>query len=127
MRNKEASSQVAWALITEGVTDARLCTHRIQHQISRAQKLIEMSSYKDHIYQLAGDIVVSLPQRLQNLEVALDRTSLALSRMGQDYLEARLPLSDKQLVEDAVTPAFGGGKTRQSIDRIANSYLSHKS
>jgi len=120
--SKQASSQAAWALLTQGVTSARLEAHRLRHLLSRAQKLVEGSKHKDHLYQVAGDIILSVPDRLQRLETMLDRTSLALSGMGEEFLSARLPISEKQLVEDATTPAFGGGQHRHSIEWVVQAH-----
>ena len=124
---KTASSQAAWALLTEGVTRARLEAHRMQHLLTRVTALIEDSDQKEHIYQVAGDILEAMPKRMDGLEIALDRTSLALSKMGQEFLESRLPLSEKTLVEEAVESAFGVNKTKHSMaSRVAAKYLSGK-
>lgn len=120
MPQKSASSQAAWALLTEGVASARVEAHRIKHLINRATTLVEKSPAKEHIKQVAGDILLAAPQRLEQLERHLDRTALALSKMGADFLEARLPLSDKSEVDEAVQPAFGGGKMRTSVDRLVS-------
>ncbi len=123
---KTASSQAAWALIMEGVTQARLESHRLRHLVNRTLSLVESSKQKEHLYQVAGDVIVGCPSRLDGLDLALDRTALALAKMGETYLEARLPFSEKQLVEDAVDAAFGGGMTRESVvDRLARRWL-HK-
>lgn len=124
MLNKSASSQATWALLTEGVTRARLESHRIRHMLNRVLKLVEDSEEKDHIYQIAGDVIVGVPERMDQLDVALDRTGLALSRMGIDFLDSRLSLSDKRLVEDAVSSAFGKPQHRESAEeRVASKYL----
>lgn len=126
-QQKSASSQAAWALLTEGVTRARLEVHRLQHLIARMQTLVDESKEKEHIYQVAGDIIEAVPQRMDAIEIALDRTSLALSKMGQDFLESRLPLSEKTLVEEAVESAFGTDQTKHSMaSRVAARYLSAK-
>ena len=91
--DRQASSEAAWALITEGVTSARLEAHRLNHLMTRGLKIVEGSKAKDHLYQVAGDILLAAPKRLQALEIDLDRTALALSKMGDSYLSARLPLS----------------------------------
>ena len=123
MPQKTASSQAAWALLTEGVVSARIEAHRLKHLINRAVALVDNSPAKEHIKQVAGDILLAAPQRLDGLERHLDRTALALSKMGEDFLEARLPLSDKTRVDEAVQPAFGGGKMRTSVDSLARRWL----
>lgn len=127
--DKRASSQAAWALLTEGVTRARLDAHRIRQAVGRAVALVEASDQKEHLYQVAGDVIAAIPLRLDSLEVALDRTSLALAKMGDEFLGARLPLADKTLVDEAIASAFGGsGVVRHSkvspiAQRVAQRYL----
>lgn len=119
MSHKSASSQAAWALLTEGVASARVEAHRLKHLINRGLKLVGESDHKEHLHQIAGDLIVALPRRLERLEIDLDRTSLALAKMGEGFLESRLPLSDKTEVDEAVEPAFGGGQMRYAVDRVA--------
>jgi len=121
--NKKASSEAAWALIMGGVASARLEAHRLKHLVSRCEKLVEHSTHREHLYQVAGDIIVDMPGRLRKLEVALDRTALALSGMGEEFLSARLPLSEKQLVEEATQPGFGGHRHRHSVKTVAREWL----
>ena len=128
MPHKYASSQAAWALLTSGVSSARVEAHRLQHLVNRALKLIEQSEHKEHFYQEAGDLIQAVPQRLEQLERDLDRTSLALSKMGEQFLESRLPLHDKVEVDEAVQSTFGGGTLKHTaVDRVAVRYLISKS
>ena len=126
MPDKNASSQAAWALLTEGVVSARVEAHRLKLLLNRAQKLVDQSEHTEHLHQVAGDIIFGIPRRLERLELDLDRTSLALAKMGETFLEARLPLHDKNQVEEAVMPAFGGGSHRYAsgaVDRLMVRYL----
>lgn len=124
MPQKEASSQAAWALITEGVAAARVEAHRLKHLINRGLKLVEQSDHSEHLHQVAGDLIKGAPRRLERLELDLDRTALALSKMGEKFLEARLPLHDKTMVDEAVLPAFGGGGVRYSaVDRLTTRWI----
>jgi hypothetical protein len=122
---RNASSQAAWALLTEGVSKSRVETHRLEHLIGRSLRLVERSPEREYLYQVAGDIIMGLPARLNALKTTLDRTSLALSKMGVDFLESRLPLSEKVLVDEAVQSAFGKANPRHSalISRVADRYL----
>jgi len=119
--DKRGSSEAAWALITEGVTAARLEAHRLRHMVTRGLKLVEKSPEKEHFHQVAGDLIMGVPQRLLALERALDRTGLALSKMGEDYLSSRLPFDDKVLVEEAVEPA--GGFRKSQVEQLAKRWL----
>lgn len=120
--DKKASSAAAWALLTEGVTSARLEAHRFRHLVTRAINLVESSEQKEHLFQVAGDLITAIPARLQNLETDLDRTALALSKMGDEFLSARLPLSDKTYIEESIEPA-GDFRQRQSAQRVAARWM----
>lgn len=123
---KSASSQVAWSLLTEGVTSARIEVHRLQHILGRLLRMVEESEYRDRLYQYAGDAISDVPRRVQKLEIVLDRTALALANMGESFLSSRLPFSEKMLVEEAVKPAFGGSLKRESIQRVARVWMEKK-
>ena len=125
-QQKEASSEAAWALLMEGVTKSRLETHRLRILANRIKTLVSESSHREHIYQVAGDIIMEMPKRMTALEMVLDRTALALSGMGEDFLSARLPLSEKQLVEEATQPAFGGGVPKSSVASLSRAYMLRK-
>ena len=127
MKDRSASSQAAWALLTEGVAEARVHTHRIRHLTDRAQALVEESPQREHVYQVAGDIIVGLPKRLDELERVLDCTSYALSKMGEDFLRGRIPIEDRTKVEEAVKSSLGfsPGLSRSSEPdpkRVASRY-----
>lgn len=123
MAQKEAgSSQAAWALLTEGVTSARLEAHRLRHLVTRTLKLVENSPAKEHLYEVAGDIIQAVPTRLEALETDLDRTAYALSVIGEDHLRDRLPLADRKIVDESVEkakPLFGPMLNR-SAQRVAD-------
>lgn len=124
MKRKTASSQAAWALLMEGIAAARLEAHRLHHLTGRATALVGASTHKEHIHQVAGDIIQGIPRRLERLETILDRTSYAMTLMGKDFLASRLSISDKTLVEQSVESAFGGGMRRDSMAaRVAARYL----
>jgi len=117
VQNREAtSSQAAWALLTEGVAASRLDAHRLQHLTARVLAMVEKSPAKEHLYQVAGDIIQAVPARLEALERNLDRTSYALAVLGEDHLRDRLPLADRKMVDDATEKAspFGPSSPRQS-------------
>jgi hypothetical protein len=111
--------------LTEGVTAARVESHRIRHLVERALKVVDRSKYKDHIYQVAGDVITTMPRRVEVLEEVLDRLSYALAVFGKDHLRDRLPISDRALVDDAAHKAkpFTAPSLTRSTSRVALRYL----
>lgn len=123
--SKTASSQVSWALLTEGVTRARVDVHRLRLLLNRALTMVELSDAKDHLWQVAGDIIQGVPDRIQDVETALDRTSYALALMGEDFLRGRLPLDDRYLVDEGArsNPTSGPMEKDSMSTRVAGRYL----
>lgn len=112
-----------------GVNSARIETHRLHHLVNRAMKLVEVSPEREHLYSVAGDMIVAVPKRLALLERDLDKTALALSMLGEDFLKNRLSLSDRVEVEDALEGAghpFGRPRSKGAssmAERVAQRYL----
>lgn len=127
MSEHTANSQAGWALVTEGVTESRVIVHRLRHLLNRLVTLSEDPRYTELLNRLLGDIVKAGPERLNELEVALDRTSYALTLMGEEHLKGRLPLHDLTTVEEAVEGGkpFGGGQERSALDpdKLARWYV----
>lgn len=124
-RDKHAGqTQVAWALLTEGVAQARLDAHRLRHLLTRALNLVEHSPAKEHFYEVAGDMIMLAPRRMDALETSLDRTSYALSVLGTDHLRERLPIEDRAIVDDATHKArpFAAPKVNDAARRVAARY-----
>jgi hypothetical protein len=115
---RKASSQVSWSLLTEGVTQARLEAHRLRLMLDRAMTLVETSPAKDHLWQVAGDLIQGFPERLSDLERALDRTSYALVVMGEEFLRGRIPADDRYVVDDA-TKTHPYAAPRQKGEELA--------
>ena len=121
---KRSSSQSSWALLTGSVADARVESHRIRHLVNRGQKIVENSVAKDHLYEVAGDLIMGIPERLSHLERLLDRTSYALSLMGEDFFRGRLSLDDKEMVDQAVK--FSQSAFPSTVQRVASRFLQRK-
>ena len=129
MSKKTASSQASYAVLSEGVHSARIEAHRIRHMINRALKIIEKSDHKEHLYQLAGDLIMGFPTRLDMLDQKLDKASYALALLGKDFLQSRLPLMERDEVDEAVRfgqPPFGGSGGKKGSDmaqRVTRRFL----
>ena len=125
--SRKAGSQAGWALITGGVNAARVEAHRIHQLLNKIHALVESSSQKEHLYQVAGDIIMSLPKSVERLEQQLDETSYALSVMGKDHLKERLPLSRRNVVDETVEGARAFGVPMQhAARRVAERYIAQR-
>lgn len=123
-REKTSSSQVAWSLLTEGVTEARVNLHRIRLMCDRAMGMIDESEARDHLYQVAGDMIQALPSALDEAEGSLDRTSYALAVMGEDFLKGRISISDRERVDNSLrTAPFSSRDKSSAPQRVAQRYL----
>lgn len=120
-----SQTQVAWALLSEASAAARLEVHRLSHLATRGMKVIEESEERDSIYQVAGDILMAIPPRMEALERHLDRLAYALSVAGTDHLRDRLPLSDRAQVDEATHQSrpFTPAEVSRSTARVATRFL----
>jgi hypothetical protein len=111
-----------------GITDARVDVHVLHQLVNKVVRLVETSEEREHLYQVAGDLIMSIPGRITQLESRLDETSYALVLMGEDHLKDRLPLRRRTLVEEAVdgAPAFGAAMPRSSAERVLFRHLARR-
>lgn len=125
MSKQASETQVAWALLSEATTAARLEVHRLRHLVARGMQIVDASDERDHIYQVAGDLLMTVPQRMDTLERHLDRLSYALSVLGADHLRDRLPMSDRALVDEATHKArpFTPAEIPRSAARVSHRFL----
>jgi len=126
--SRSAGSQAGWALITGGVASARVEAHRLHQLLTKVLKLVENSKAKEHLYQVAGDIIVDFPKRLELLEQQLDEVNYALSMMGKEHLKERLPISRRNKVEETVegARAFGAPMIRQTSQRVLRRHMARQ-
>jgi len=92
----------------------------------RVQAMVDDSEARDHLYQVAGDILQGFPARLSAAERALDRTSYAMTVMGEDFLRGRISLDDREMVDESLkTAPFAGSRGKESApERVAHRFLS---
>lgn len=120
-RSVSATSNNVWAVVTEGVTSARIEAHRIHQHLSDVMAMIQNAPEKERIYQMAGDSILAVPKHMEQLERHLDKTGYALSVLGKDVIRDTLPVSDRKEVEeamDSVTPMV-----QRMARRVASRYL----
>ena len=118
-----ASSPVSWALLTGGVTEARVAAHRLRLLLDRASRVLEDSPDREAIYAAAGDLLTAIPEKMADAERALDRTAYALARMGGDFLRGRLSIDDRNLVEEGTSSSpLPPKESSPSASRVARRY-----
>lgn len=123
---KEASSHVSWSLLMEGVATARVDLHRLRLLLDRAQTLVDTSADKEQLWRVAGDLILGIPTKVHEIEVALDRTSYAMALMGEDFLRGRIPLDDRSRVEEGIKPHPMTQKESVLAAKVAGRYLDNK-
>ena len=140
MSRKTASTgtPLAWSLLTEGATNASLEAHRLRQMVNRMLVLVEASEKRDHLYEVAGDIIVDFPRHLQHLERHLDRLNYALASVGKKQYRDRIPLTDRYkvdyamqdaafpLVSDEAQSPFPPPKPETAAQRVARRYAQQR-
>lgn len=126
--SRTAGSQAGWALIAGGVNAARVEAHQLHQYVSKILDLIQNSPEREHLYQVAGDIIVDFPRRVEKIEEQLDELGYALSVMGKDHLKDRLSLSRRNRVDQTVegAPTFKGPMFRQTAKTVAKRHLARR-
>lgn len=126
-QRRQANSQAGWALVTGGVATARVEVHRLHQILNKVKTIVDRSPAKERIYQVAGDLIEASVRRLETTERALDVTTYALSKMGEDHLKDRLPISQRALVDETVeaAKAFSPALVRESAlaHRVFMAYM----
>jgi hypothetical protein len=107
MRHKKADTgfPMAWSLLTEAATSARLEANTVRQMVSRLCAVAEASPDKEEVYAGMGDILVNLPQTITTLETTLDALSYTLASLGRKQLRDRLPIDAKFKVDRALADA----------------------
>jgi hypothetical protein len=83
--------------VQEELSDARLRCDELKNHIMKAIEFVNASGKRDHIYSVAGDIVLAIPETLMKMEKALEAAALAMNKI--DYEELRLGLRPEKVDE----------------------------
>lgn len=125
MAEKQANtSEAGWALVMEGITSARVDSHRLRKLLGQIKAFVDHSPDKELWHQMSGDILLALPGSLDRLDRSLDRTLYALAKIGEEHLRDRLSVADRAQVEDGVSNPrpFSRGQLK-GAERLARLFL----
>lgn len=73
--------------VQEELSDARLRAEELKVAIQKALDIIEESSAKDHLYEVAGHLITDIPIKLLKLTKALDATAYAINGLDSQELK----------------------------------------
>lgn len=83
--------------LQEEIGNARMRCDQLLRYVDKATKLIERSSHKDHLFEVAGDVIQGLPVTSLKLHNALQSVALAANRI--DYEEIKQDLRPEKVEE----------------------------
>lgn len=92
----------ATSYLQEEISNARQYCDEMKRYVSRAIELVNASTYKDHLYAIAGDIVYGMPDLIVNLEKALNSTAMAVNTIDNDELHQILDPNEIKQLENAL-------------------------
>jgi len=87
-RPKEASGIVVYLM--EELGDARLRCAQLKKHVKDATDLVEKSEHRDHLFEIAGNLIYGIPDVLLKLDKALDATALAAARLDYEEIKNNL-------------------------------------
>lgn len=102
-RSKEASGIIVFLL--EELGDARLRCAQLKKYIKDATDLVEKSEHRDHLFEVAGNLIYGIPETLLKLDKALDATALAAARLDYEEIKNGLRPSKSDELETALEDA----------------------
>jgi hypothetical protein len=107
MHRKRADTgfPMAWSLLTEAATSARLEAHTARQMVDRLCAIADASPDKEEVYAGMGDLLLNLPSVVTALETTLDTLAYTLASLGGRQLRDRLPLDAKFKVDRALADA----------------------
>ncbi len=117
---EKSASDATWALLAEGVADARLCVHGVGQMLTKFSKVCQNQQHKELLAKLFGDLIQALPESIQKAERALDRTGYALSKIGEDHIKERLSLEDRAKVEQGLQSMPHARRKALLVERYLN-------
>lgn len=83
--------------LQEELSDARLRLDELKGYIIRALDLVNGSNQRDHLYAVAGDLIIAIPECILKAERALEATAMAVNKI--DYEELRQTLRPEKVDE----------------------------
>lgn len=87
----------ATSFVQEELAKARNLADRLKRDVVKAIGLIHASSQRDHLYAVAGDIILGAPSTIQELERSLNAAAMAVDKL--DYEEIRQVLRPEKVDE----------------------------
>lgn len=92
---QKTASGGAILYVQEELSDARLRCSELKRMVANVLDIVNKSDQKDHLYAVAGDIIISIPDVLLRLEKALEASALAVNKL--DYEELRQSLRPEKV------------------------------
>jgi hypothetical protein len=92
----------ATSYLQEEVSNARQYCDEIKQYTARAIELVNASTYKDHLYAIAGDVVYGMPDLVEKLEKSLNTAAMVLNTIDNDELQQILPQDEIKKLENAL-------------------------
>ncbi len=83
--------------LQEELSDARLRLDELKGYVARGLDLVHASNQRDHLYAVAGDIILAIPECILKAERALEATAMAVNKI--DYEELRQTLRPEKVDE----------------------------
>lgn len=106
-------------LLVSNTSDAILELQSLKELLFRAQELVENSKEKEHLFEVAGDIINEVPESLERLEYLLDKILFTLNVSLKKETSPKISPADK----DKIEKAFKKKHLKDLSKKVAKKYL----
>ncbi len=105
--------------LLEELGDARLRCDEVKRYVDKATTLVNNSKAKDHLFEVAGDLIHALPTTLLKLEKALAAAAMAGARLDYESMKGELRPEKADELDQVMEAIRMRDITRRSSEKSA--------
>lgn len=114
-REKYSSHDANLLMLSKELSDTKIKVDKLKRIINHAYALVQKSKEKEHLYEVAGDIIVSAPNLIDQIDRSTSKLLYNVSDIIKDKYSNSLSSDDKFSLEES--------RSRRMANDITKLYL----
>jgi len=120
-RKKLANAEAA--IFLKEISSAKVEAQMLRNYLVRAKKLVDKSKEKEHLYEVAGDLILEIPEAIERLEHSLDMILYMTTVSTKKILSPKITLEEKQSLERSFVDTQFEQSVNNLSKKVASRYL----